>query len=258
MRRLIDWWRTRTQVRAPDTFSTTDWAEAWESLPLLAGLDPAESARLGELARCFLRDKTLEPVQGAQLTDRRRLLIALQACLPILELGLDWYQGWYSVILYPDAFVTAHEVMDDDGVVWVDREAKSGESWERGPVILSWSDIRAGARLDGYNVILHEFAHKLDGRSGSTNGCPPLHAGMSNAAWKRIFATAFADLGRRVDQGEDTPIDPYATESPAEFFAVVSEVFFEIPALLVDEYPDVYTQLSAFYRQDPLRRLSQG
>ena len=254
MSRLTDWWHSRRRVRERARFSDADWTHAWESLPLLAGLNSAESSRLGDLARRFLHDKTLEPVQGLRLTDRMRLTIAFQACLPVLELGLDWYQGWYAVILYPDAFLSTHEVMGEDGVVGVEQEARSGESWEHGPVILSWPDIRASNRLDGDNVILHELAHKLDGCSGRTNGCPPLHAGMSGAAWKRVFAGAFDDLCRRVDQGEDTPIDPYATESPAEFFAVVSEAFFEVPALLVGEYPDVYAQLSAFYRQDPLRR----
>ncbi len=254
MGRLTDWWKSYTSDSARDGFSAAHWREAWASLPLLAGLDSDEAARLAALARRFLHDKTLEPVQGVTLTDRMRLLIALQACLPILELGLDWYQGWYSIILYPGAFVPGHEVMGEDGVVGIEQDIRSGESWERGPVILSWSDICADTRLDGYNVILHEFAHKLDARSGSTNGCPPLHAGMSGAVWKRIFTAAFEDLGRRLDQGEDTPIDPYASESPAEFFAVTSEAFFEVPALLVGEYPDVYAQLSAFYRQDPLRR----
>ncbi|MBK1722182.1 zinc-dependent peptidase [Thiocystis violacea] len=258
MRPLTHWWRSRADDRGHDPFASETWEQVWASLPVLAGLDAARSARLHRLALDFLRDKTLEPVQGLELTDPMRLTIALQACLPVLELGLDWYGGWYSVILYPDAFVPEHQVMGDDGVVWVDRTAKAGECWDRGPVILSWADVREDTRLDGHNVILHELAHKLDGRSGGTNGCPPLHKSMSGAVWKRTFADAYQDLCRRVDAGEDTPIDPYATESPAEFFAVVSEAFFEIPGLLFDEYPEIYDQLSAFYRQDPLRRLAEA
>lgn len=256
MRKLKDWWRSRGGRRFE--LSEADWRRARESLPLLAGLNPGEAAGLEALAQRFLRNKALEPVQGFDLTEPMRQLIALQACLPVLELGLHWYQGWYAVVIYPEAFVPGHEVEDDDGVVWIDQEVKSGESWDRGPVILSWSDVEAGSRLDGYNVILHELAHKLDGRSGSTNGCPPLHPGMSGAAWQRAFAAAFDDLGRRVDRGEDTPIDPYAAESPAEFFAVVSEAFFEVPERLVEEYPDTYAQLRAFYLQDPLARLNRS
>lgn len=134
----------------------------------------------------------------------------------------------------------------------------SGEAWEQGPVILSWADVEAGHQRDGFNVVIHELAHKLDMLDGSANGHPPLHAGMSDSRWARVFTNAYRDMVRRVDGGEDTTLDPYATESPAEFFAVVSEAFFELPRLLADEYPDVYGHLRDFYRQDPIRRLNQG
>ncbi|NEX21112.1 zinc-dependent peptidase [Thiorhodococcus mannitoliphagus] len=256
MNPLARWWHSLALAEERDPFTAATWEQAWKSLPLLAGLDASESARLRRLALGFLRQKTLEPAQGLALTDPIRLMIALQAGLPVLQLGLDWYGGWYSVIVYPDAFIPEHQVMGDDGVVWVDRTVKAGESWERGPIILSWADIHQDLELDGHNVIIHELAHKLDGRSGSTNGSPPLHRGMSGALWKRTFAQAYEDLCHRADAGEHTPIDPYATQSPAEFFAVVSEAFFEVPSLLIGEYPDVYGQLKAFYRQDPLRRLA--
>ena len=228
---------------------------AWRGLPLLAGLTQRQSEQLWELALLFLREKTLEPARGLQVTNAMELMIALQACLPVLGLGLDWYRGWYAVILYPDEFVPEREVMGDDGVVWTEREAKSGEAWDRGPVILSWADVQAGQRRDGYNVVIHEMAHKLDLRDGVANGCPPLHADMSHQEWKQTFSLAYADLRRRADAGEETDLDPYATESPAEFFAVVSEAFFEIPELLVETYPAVYRQLARFYRQDPATRL---
>lgn len=254
---LLRWWQSLTKAEEADPFDAAVWEHVWTSLPLLSSLDPSESDRLRQLALGFLRHKTLEPAQGIHLTDAMRVTIAAQAALPVLELGLGWYGGWYSVIVYPDAFVPEHEVMGDDGVVWVDDTVKAGESWDRGPIILSWGDIREDRRLDGHNVIIHELAHKLDGRSGSTNGCPPLHRSMSGAAWKDAFAGAYDDLCRRADAGEDTPIDPYGTTSPAEFFAVASEAFFEVPSLLVGQYPTVYQQLKAFYRQDPLRRLDK-
>ncbi len=258
MVRLSDWWQTRILEQERLRFSAGDWEQAWASLPLLRNLGSAETERLADLALLFLRDKSLEPAQGLLLTAPMRLMIALQACLPVLELGLDWYRGWYAVILYPDAFVPAREVMDEDGLVWLDNEAKSGEAWEQGPVILSWADVEAGLELDGYNVVIHELAHKLDMRDGVANGCPPLHDDMSAVAWKAAFSRAYDALCRQVDADEETVIDPYAAESPAEFFAVVSESFFEVPALLVSEYPDVYAQLRAFYRQDPLRRHGSG
>lgn len=255
MGRLSAWWRSRTLARERQRYAPADWAAAWGALPLLAGLNPEQSARLIDLALLFLREKRIEPVQGLVLTAAMRLTIALQGCLPILELGLDWYRGWYAVILYPDAFIPGHEYTDADGLVRVDDQVKGGEAWERGPVILSWADVVAGGELDGYNVVVHEFAHKLDMRNGSANGCPPLHGDMSTEAWSRDLSAAFADLARRVGAGAETPLDPYGAESPGEFFAVASEAFFETPGLLHDEYPAVYAQLRAFYRQDPLARL---
>jgi Mlc titration factor MtfA (ptsG expression regulator) len=253
---LSQWWQSRVLERERARVAPADWLQVLAALPLLDGLTREQGQRLADLALLFLRDKRLEPAQGLELTDPMRLAIALQACLPILELGLDWYRGWYAVIVYPAEFVPEREVMGDDGVVWTENEAKSGEAWEQGPIILSWADVEAGMDRDGYNVVVHELAHKLDMCDGAANGCPPLHAGMSPKAWSDAFSAAYDDLCRRVDAGEETPIDPYATESPAEFFAVVCESFFELPDLLHAEYPEVYEQLKAFYRQDPLARLS--
>ena len=258
VRALTAWWRARILARERRRYAPADRAAAWAALPLLAGLPPEQAARLADLALLFLRDKRLEPVQGLVLTDRMRLIVALQAALPILELGLDWYRGWYAVILYPSEFVSGQEYLDADGLVWVDDQVKSGEAWERGPVILSWADVAAGLERDGYNVVLHEMAHKLDLRDGAANGRPPLHSDMAAQTWTRALSAAYADLARRVEQGEDTPLDPYGAESPGEFFAVVSEAFFETPDLLDDCYPSVYEQLRAFYRQDPRRRRGPG
>ena len=122
-------------------------------------------------------------------------------------------------------------------------------------MILSWADVEAGQERDGYNVVIHELAHKLDMLDGAANGCPPLHAGMSPQRWAAVFSAAYDDLCRRVDAHEETAIDPYASESPAEFFAVASESFFERPDLLQADYAELYEQLVAFYRQDPLARL---
>lgn len=256
MKGWLDRWReARRGFKPRDPYAEGDWGAAWEALPLLRGLDLDQSARLRDLTVRFLRDKRLEAVQGLELTDPMRLLVGLQACLPILELGLHWYRGWYAVILYPAEFLTEHEQTDAHGLVWTESEVRSGESWDQGPVILSWVDVEGGRCLDGYNVVIHELAHKLDLRDGAVNGRPPLHPGMSGLAWAQVFASAYQDLCRRDEAGEETAIDPYACESPAEFFAVVSESFFETPAILAGEYPEVYQQLRAFYRQDPLGRL---
>jgi hypothetical protein len=126
----------------------------------------------------------------------------------------------------------------------------------RGPVVLSWPDVVAAADWEsaGMNLVIHEFAHKIDMQSGEANGCPPLPPDMSPAAWKSALRAAFDDFAARVDRDERTAIDPYAAESPGEFFAVLSEVFFSDPALLAFEYPAVYEQFRRFYRQDPAAR----
>jgi Mlc titration factor MtfA (ptsG expression regulator) len=181
-----------------------------------------------------------------------RVRIGLLACQPILELGLDCYSAFASVIVYPEAFlVRDREYVDEDGVVHRGDEVLTGEAWEQGPVLLSWPDVQASGRGEGYNVVAHEFCHKLDMLDGAANGFPPLHAGMDSDAWESAFDSAYDDLAARLDRGEEPWIDPYAVQDPAEFFAVMCELFFDVPADLRAEYPDVYRQLSLFFRQDP-------
>jgi Mlc titration factor MtfA (ptsG expression regulator) len=249
------WRRNRVLRRFP--LPDTTWRAAVVRLPLLRGLSAEELGRLRELATLFLHDKEIAPAAEVVLTDETRLLIAAQACLPILNLGIDWYRGWVSVIVYPDEFVPRHEYQDEAGVVHVTRDPMIGESWQRGPVILSASDAARSGECDGVNVVIHELAHKLDMLNGEPNGFPPLHPGMSAADWSRAFGEAYQDFCDRVDAGEDTEIDPYGAESPGEFFAVLSEAFFEIPHTVLGVYPEVYRQLAAFYRQDPARRMAQ-
>jgi len=243
-------WRRRYLLRhaaLPDE----SWRAAVSGLPVLRGLQEEEMERLRELATLFLNKKQLVAAGGFSLDDDTRIKIAAQACLPILNLGLDYYAGWVSVIVYPGEFVPEHEFMDEAGVVHVVRDATLGESWEHGPVILSGADAVRCDGHDGTNVVLHEFAHKLDMLNGATNGFPPLHREMSSEQWAQTFTAAFADFCAKAESGMEMALDPYGAESPAEFFAVTSEAFFETPHVLQWEYPDVYRQLAAFYRQDP-------
>jgi len=245
---LRRWRRGRILRRAQ--LEEGSWRRTLARVPGAQLLSADETARLRELVILFLYEKHIEGVQGMTLDDEARLIIAAHACLPILNLGLDWYRGWSTVVIYPAQFLAKHEYVDDAGVVHVERRPLSGESWLGGPVILSWLDVLEAGEADGYNVVIHEFAHKLDMRNGDANGYPPLHRGMDRAAWAADFTEAYESLQALLDAGEDTVIDPYAGESPAEFFAVTSEVFFEAPDALADIYPKVYRQLAAFYRQD--------
>ncbi len=233
--------------------------ETWQAvmeLPLFDGLDDTERAQLRELAIQLLADKTFSGAGGAEVDDGMATAIAAFAALPVLNLGYDWYEGWREIVVYPGEYVYDGEQMDEDGVVHQVRHVRSGEAMAGGPMVLSWQDVEHSGQGEGFNVVIHEFAHKLDMKNGDANGRPPLHSGMSPADWARDFQSAYDDLCRRVDGGEETAIDPYATESPAEFFAVLTEYFFEAPDVLQQEYPVVYAQLAQFYRQDPLARLS--
>ncbi|MEP7181581.1 MAG: M90 family metallopeptidase [Betaproteobacteria bacterium] len=248
-------WR-RERVLRKAAIPETLWREALESLPFLTICTEHELERLRVLVVLFLDAKGIVGAGGHHVTPLQRVIIALQACVLILNLDLAYYDGWESVIVYPDEFVPGLEWEDDAGVVHRDDGPLAGEAMPRGPVVLSWHDVEASAdwKATGMNLVVHEFAHKLDMRSGDANGCPPLPSSMSPKEWQRTLSAAFEHFRRRVDAGARTVIDPYAAENPAEFFAVLSEVFFAEPALLKHEYPDVYGQFRAFYRQDPATR----
>jgi len=256
----VGWFKNRRRRRIVATAPRDHlpFAETAARLPVLGGLDSAETARLFDLVVLFLNEKSFQGARGIEVTPAMAVSIAAQACLPVLNLGFDSYDGWSDIVVYPDEFVPEREVRDDAGVVHVTRNPLVGEAWLGGPVILSWNEVEAerAARADGFNVVVHEFAHKLDMRSGNANGCPPLHRGMSQATWARAFVPAYEDLCRRADQGRYCALDPYATESPGEFFAVASEAFFEIPHRLKRCYSEVYEQLRQFYLQDPVLRRS--
>jgi Mlc titration factor MtfA (ptsG expression regulator) len=248
-------WRRR-QVLARSRLPEERWREVVASLPLLRGLSAGELERLQALTVLFLHEKTLTNTGGLVPDASMHLYIAVQACLPILYLGLDYYTGWTSVIVYPEGFWSPHRALDAAGVLHTGYQARVGEAWDRGPIILSWADVRQASRGEGFNVVIHECAHKLDLLNGVANGMPPLHRDMAVAAWAQAFTAAYQALCQCLELGWETVIHPYAAESPAEFFAVVSEAFFEIPTLLQATYPAVYEQLCAFYCQNPARRLS--
>ena len=242
----------------PSRPAVTDaaWQAVRRSLPIVATLAEPDAEKLRALTDSFLRTKSIEGAGGFELDEESRVMVAAQACIPILALGIEAYTGWRSVIVYPGGFVSRGTSVDETGVEHEWEEERSGESWFQGPIVLSWEDVAASGRLEGYNVVIHEMAHKLDMLNGDANGFPPLHTEMDGAAWYRVFSEAFEDLCVRVDAGEETGIDDYAAEGPDEFFAVTSEYFFELPEVLDECYPKVYAELRAFYRQDPLDRIA--
>lgn len=255
---LRAWRRRRILERHP--IPAAAWQQVRQALPILDGLDASEDALLRERAVLFLHAKHLTPLHDLVLDDAQRACLAALAELPLLHLDeLDWYGGFHEVVLYPDDFVSPQRHRDAAGIEHEYDDERSGEAWQQGPVILAWPGVQASGGWDGYNLVIHELAHKLDMLNGDANGLPPLHRDMRVQDWAHAMQSAYDRLNAELDADPDaeTAIDPYAAEHPAEFFAVTSEYFFSAPDLLHDAFPLVYEQLRLFYRQDPLARLQR-
>ena len=236
------------------------WQATIANLPFLAGLTVDAEKRLKSLTEQFLAEKEFSAAGGLTLSDEICISIAVQGCLPVLELGLSAYRGWIGIVVYPDEFVVPRRIEDEDGIVHEFDDVLSGEAWEGGPLVISWHDVQLAGQADsaGYNVVIHEFAHKLDMLNGEADGIPALHSGLDEDGWIAVFDAAFEDFCRRVDADEETIIDPYASQDHSEFFAVISEVFFLTPQVVASEYPVLYDLLRRYYRQDPLQRLTKA
>lgn len=265
----------KTPVTVPDA----QWAAALTTLPFLARLSADERGRLRELAGRFLADKQMSGAAGLQLTAEIQLNIAAQACLPVLELGLDWYRGWRGIVVYPGEFLVPRRITDESGVVHEFTEPIAGEAWDGGPVLLSWDDAMKERSESGgaYSVVIHEFTHKLDLLNGEADGVPAfsprLHPQLQAATWHSVLTDVYQSFVAELELVENElpsdldpestaadlyyahlPLDAYAAQDPGEFFAVSSEAFFVEPTRLQAAFPPWYDLLTRFFRQDPLRR----
>jgi Mlc titration factor MtfA (ptsG expression regulator) len=266
LNKLTRWIDTRRRERALREYPIADdvWKAALDGLPFLARLDAADLARLREMTSLFFAHKSFSTAHGLELTDEMTVGIAVQACLPVLNLSLDLYRGWIGIVVYPGEFVIRKTVEDEAGIVHEVEHDASGEAWEGGPVILSWEDAQMTDAHDAYNVVIHEFAHKIDMLSGEADGHPPLfrrwHAPLDAQAWADVFDHAYDSFCAKVDAvpkrrwarfERESLIDPYAADHPSEFFAVCSEALFVQPQAFEAEYPELYRLLARYYRQDP-------
>ncbi|WP_038052838.1 zinc-dependent peptidase [Thioalkalivibrio sp. ALJ1] len=230
--------------------------DEWEALrrrvPFIACLTPEERSRLRELIGQILAQKEFIGI-AAEPEPWQCQVIAAYAALPVLELGLEPYRDWRTLILYPDTFVPEHEWVDEAGIVHQGAIPQSGEAWERGPVILSWNDVERDAA-----VVVHEMTHVLDAGNGEVNGFPPLPRGHSPEAWTEDFSRAFDGFVAAVESGRvpesELPLDPYAATAPEEFLAVAVESFFFEPGRLREAMPEIYEHLVAYFGQEPHRR----
>jgi Mlc titration factor MtfA (ptsG expression regulator) len=262
------WFGAQRRERALRNYAIDDalWRDTLARLPFFGHLSAADLARLRENASLFIAQKEFSTAHDLPLTDAMIVSIAAQACLPVLNLSLDLYRGWVGVIVYPGEFVIRKTVEDEDGVVHEVEQDASGEAWEGGPVVLSWEDAQMNTAGDAYNVVIHEFAHKIDMVNGEADGHPPLyrrwHAPLDAAGWTDVFDHAYDHFCAQVDAvparrwsrfERDSLIDPYAADHPSEFFAVCSEALFVTPTAFESAYPELYRLLARYYRQDPAR-----
>ncbi len=238
----------------PPALSPAQEDQLLSDLPWLSRLPPGRRERLSGLSARFLAGKVITPLQGLALDERQRLRLATLACLPLLEFGAQGLHGWTQVLVYPGAFRVQRQLHHEDtGVVEEWHEELAGESWDHGPLVLSWDDLEADLADPeaGFQLVVHEMAHKLDALDGAMDGTPPLPAEWQRE-WARDFQAAYDAFCARVDAGGDTGLDHYAAQAPEEFFAVTSEYHFSAPSILAAEMPAVAAHLHRFYGRSPI------
>ena len=254
---MSSWWRQWRRARTLERRAIPDplWALTLARFPFLAARRAEDLAALREMATLFLAEKEFSGARGLVVTDEMAVAIAAQACLPALALGFEWLDGFVGIVVHEDVVVARREVEDDDGIVHAWDEELSGEAMSGGPVMLAWRDVDdAGeSAADGYNVVVHEFAHVIDMRRGVTAGAETADPESERGRWLHALVDEYEDFADAVDRDEPVFLDPDGAEALEEFFAVASEAFFVAPAELANEEPRLYELLSGFYRQDPAR-----
>lgn len=255
--------------RSAPTIDDALWNATLDAVPFVRHLSRPDLERLRALSATFVAKKTMTGAAGFRITPEVRATIAVQACLPALNLGLAGYDDFVEIIVYPDQFLVPRTRVDDAGVVHEGLEALAGEAMDGGPVVLSWADAMPGHEFGETNVVVHEFVHKLDLVDGEADGIPPLPAGHRRV-WRQTLDEAYgafcdvldateAEIPAEIDPESEAAdawyarlaLDPYAATDPAEFFAVSGEVFFTAPHRLSAAYPRWYGLLAGFFGQDP-------
>lgn len=248
------WQRWRWQRLRSATFPAAWRTVLRRRVPLVARLPADLQLRLKQDVLVFLAEKPFWGCAGLQVTDEMRVTVAALACLPLLGARRGYYPQLQRILLYPGAFAVPHQQVDEDGIQSEGVHALVGQSWSQGQVLLAWDEVLQGAADpgDGRNVVIHEFAHQLDQAKGFANGAPLLRTRQAYRCWSAVMQAEFDALHQRLQQGIDGLIEPYAATDPAEFFAVCSELFFERAADLAALHPQLYGELRAYYRINPL------
>jgi Mlc titration factor MtfA (ptsG expression regulator) len=247
-------WR-RWQVLRRNSLRDAPFPDAWRvvlegNVGLYRKLPLPLRAQLHGHIQVFLHNKTFLGCAGFEVTDEVRLIVAAQACVLLLNRETDYFPGFTSILIYPGSYV-ARAVEQDGPIAGVTEDVRAGESWHRGPVVLSWQDVLRGAREtgDAFNVVIHEFAHKLDEENAHSAGVPLLDDASLYDTWAEVFSGEYAAM--RAGCGESGALDDYGANSPAEFFAVATETFFECPHALAQKHGELYRALMSYYKVDP-------
>ncbi|PIS10679.1 MAG: hypothetical protein COT73_08075 [Bdellovibrio sp. CG10_big_fil_rev_8_21_14_0_10_47_8] len=245
-----NWRRKKIKMRP---FPPT-WEKTIERLvPYYQSLSATDRLELRGHIQVFLAEKSFLGCGGLTVTEEMRVVIAAQACILLLHRKSDYFPQLGSIYIYPHPYVAKTQRVLPGGIVEDRIEARVGESWHYGTVVLAWDNVLSGARdcNDGRNVVLHEFAHQLDAESDGTNGAPRLELRSQYTAWAQVLSTEFSLLNRDAQLGRKSVLDKYGATNPAEFFAVATETFFEKPVQLKGKHPELYDELKLFYCQDP-------
>ena len=248
------WLRGRKRRRLRSLPFPARWRAILESrVPAYRRLPGELRRQLERHVKVFLAEKGFTGCDGLEVTEEMRVTIAAQACLLLLGRPEDYFPRLHRILVYPGPFIVERLRLEPSGVLQEHRQALSGESWTLGQVVLSWDDVLEGAANpdDGRNVVLHEFAHQLDQEKGFANGAPGLYSREARSRWARVLGEAFARLQQQVAWGEASLFSAYGATSPAEFFAVATEVFFEQPHLMAAAHPALYAEFCDLYRVEP-------
>lgn len=254
---IFSWLRERRRRKILAQPFPADWATIIDkNIAHYHYLAPDEQRRLLDDVQVFVAEKNWEGCNGLVVTDEMKVTVAAQACLMALGLEGEPFRNLLSVLIYPAGYAVPEERWQQGWSI-KSESARLGESWYRGPVILSWAEIEDDAQHPGYgnNLIWHEFAHQLDMLDRAINGTPPLATRQERRRWKEVMTAEFEQLKRDAAHGRPTVLDSYGTENEAEFFAVATEAFFDVPIDLREHHPRLYEILSSYYRQDPAARI---
>jgi Mlc titration factor MtfA (ptsG expression regulator) len=258
---LVSWLASRPALLAMRrrTLRARPFPDAWREIlkhrvPYVRRLPADLQLQLKRQMQVFIAEKAFVGCDDLDITDEVRVIIAAQACLLLLNRRTDYFPGLTHILVYPGSFIVNRVRNDPSGLLQEQRQMLAGESWSQGKVILSWVDVLAGAAdaEDGRNVVIHEFAHQLDMEDGVANGAPILGKRAYQQRWTEVFTREFTTLRQQAELQQASLLDHYGATDPAEFFAVVSEVFFEKPQQLSAEHPALYDLLSGFYKVNPL------